>query len=348
MAKLYSSRLYNKFFKITNDHIYNDYICDAMSKFSNIYFNGHVYEFFEDYIKYNGNCANIVAQFENYKKLGTGVTEQRMIIRYGIDEGMRRWNNYVQRQSLTNTFEYKQSKYNWTEDDFKTYNQSRAITETNLILKHGSDKAAIIWNRYREQQKYAGCSLQYFKDKFGEKDGYEFYIQLNKNKALTMNNFIRKYGEVIGQEKFNSYVLKQSIDNKRTSKISQDFFDTLLSNISNNNYENIFYGRKNYEYFFTNKAVNNIYFVDFYDISSNKVIEFYGDYYHCNPNKYTPEYFNSKVQMSALDIWNKDRDRIHNIEKYFGTNVHIVWENELKNFKERTLQQCLTFLNYDN
>ncbi len=66
--------------------------------------------------------------------------------------------------------------------------------------------------------------------------------------------------------------------------------------------------------------------VDIFIPSQNKIIEVFGNYWHCNPQKYSPNYFNKSIKLTAQEIWNKDRNRIIELKSY-GYNVEIIWEN---------------------
>lgn len=69
--------------------------------------------------------------------------------------------------------------------------------------------------------------------------------------------------------------------------------------------------------------------VDIYVPSEKKVIEFYGDYWHCNPKKYSPSYYNTQVHLKAKDIWKKDEQRRRRLETN-GYKVEVIWENSPK------------------
>lgn len=81
--------------------------------------------------------------------------------------------------------------------------------------------------------------------------------------------------------------------------------------------------------------------VDFCD--GNKVIEFFGDYWHSNPAVYQTEYFNARKKMKAADIWQKDAERIQKI-KDAGYQVKIVWERDFKRHPEKVIQECKEWL----
>jgi G:T-mismatch repair DNA endonuclease (very short patch repair protein) len=60
----------------------------------------------------------------------------------------------------------------------------------------------------------------------------------------------------------------------------------------------------------------------------NLIIEYNGDYWHCNPKKYGPDYFNQKKQKTAKELWEYDKNKIDLIKEK-GYNLEIVWESDL-------------------
>ena len=91
---------------------------------------------------------------EKWKKENYAITLENLIVRHGEENGNKMWNNYLEKQALTNTFEYKKEKYGWDYEKFKEYNLSRSITIENMIKKHGQEKGLKLWNDYIERQKY--------------------------------------------------------------------------------------------------------------------------------------------------------------------------------------------------
>ena len=63
--------------------------------------------------------------------------------------------------------------------------------------------------------------------------------------------------------------------------------------------------------------------------SLNLIIEYNGDYWHCNPKKYKSDYFNQKKQKTAKELWEYDKNKIDLIKEK-GYNLEIVWESDLK------------------
>ena len=68
---------------------------------------------------------------------------------------------------------------------------------------------------------------------------------------------------------------------------------------------------------------------DVYIPKLNLIIEYFGDYWHCNPNKYDSEYFNKKKNQTAREIWEYDKSKLELIKSY-GYNLEVIWESELK------------------
>lgn len=59
------------------------------------------------------------------------------------------------------------------------------------------------------------------------------------------------------------------------------------------------------------------------------VIEYNGDFWHCNPKKYNSNYFHPKKQLLAEQIWENDKNRSEIITG-LGYKLLIIWENEFK------------------
>jgi hypothetical protein len=81
-----------------------------------------------------------------------------------------------------------------------------------------------------------------------------------------------------------------------------------------------------------------------YDISvANKIIEYNGDFWHCNPKKYSPDYINPRTKLLASEKWKLDEDKIQFAESQ-GYDVLVIWESEFKQNKKEVFKKCLQFL----
>jgi G:T-mismatch repair DNA endonuclease (very short patch repair protein) len=76
---------------------------------------------------------------------------------------------------------------------------------------------------------------------------------------------------------------------------------------------------------------------DIYIPKYNLIIEYFGDYWHCNPKKYDRYYLNKKKGKTAQEIWDYDRSKIDLI-KNFGYNIEVIWEQELKNNNNKIIE----------
>ena len=75
------------------------------------------------------------------------------------------------------------------------------------------------------------------------------------------------------------------------------------------------------------------YFADIILFDKKKIIEYNGDYWHCNPKKYMPDYFNKKTKKYAKDIWENDLKRRTSLEK-LGYSILCIWESDFIDSRE--------------
>jgi G:T-mismatch repair DNA endonuclease (very short patch repair protein) len=68
-------------------------------------------------------------------------------------------------------------------------------------------------------------------------------------------------------------------------------------------------------------------FADIVSMTHKIVVEFNGDYWHCNPSQYKADFFHTKKKCFASEVWSADEHRIQRITE-LGYKVIIVWESE--------------------
>ena len=236
---------------------------------------------------------------KKWKNENYSITLKTLISKYGEDDGNKRWKQYCDKQALTNTFEYKQEKYGWSEKQFKEYNKSRSVTLKNLIDRHGIDKGTYIWNNYIERQRHT-CSLNYF---------------------------ITEYGEEVGTLKYNNFILGREI-NGGYSPISQELFRLLQTKIKYNLQFAEQGGEKTYHDY---SLGGNSYYVDCYVHDIDIIIEYNGDLFHANPSLYeaneTPNPF--RKDKTAQEHWDLDEKRLDFLKSHCN-DIIVVWESEYK------------------
>lgn len=81
--------------------------------------------------------------------------------------------------------------------------------------------------------------------------------------------------------------------------------------------------------------------------STRKIIEFFGDYWHANPEMYQADQAVRRLDeggfITAKEIWKKDLARIELLEQHDYV-VRIVWENEYTENPSETVSDCVKFL----
>lgn len=243
-----------------------------------------------------------------------GITREKLVSKYGIEDGNRRWDSYVAAQRDTNLYSTKAQKYGWSPEDFKEFNKSRAVTLSNLKKKHGDIEGERRWLAYLEKQKHTK-SLQYLIEKYG----VDKATAINSSKALTEDNFIRKYGES-GKSKYAEYVANVR---KPVSLVSQEFFKSLDDALSKFNLTT-YYNDKNSEY--SKRLSTGAYCkLDYYIAELKLAIEYYGDFWHANPKLYE----SSRVLYSgktASVIQKENRARLIQLKKDHSIDSLIVWQ----------------------
>jgi hypothetical protein len=271
----------------------------------------------------------------------TAVTLENLVKKYGPEEGMIRWESYKNKQAYSNSFEYKNKTHGWSEKEYKSFNKSRAVTKINLVKKHGKEIGTQIWENYVNRQKHAGCSLDYFKEKYGEIEGNIKYKELNEKKRLTLGNFQIKYGIEEGEKKYKEYLYKVA-KRESFSEMSQ----ILFLQIEDMHSSKIYYGiKKTGEFCIYDKTNKKARFFDYVDTERKKCIEFNGNVYHANPKMYTendrPNFF--RKDLTSKDIWEEDNKKNELIVSR-GYDLLIVWEKNFTENPQKVINECLLFL----
>ena len=245
------------------------------------------------------------------------ITKNGLIKKYGEEDGLARWKKYCDKQSETNTFEYKQKKYGWTKEQFNKFNKSRACTIENFIDRHGEELGKKKWKEYVDKQKETK-SWDYMVEKFG----VDRALEINASKAVTLNKLIQKYGKMEGKKR---WIMFCKTNEKFYSEISQDLFKKLDKKLMLKSY----FGSKNGEWSLITEE-NKSYLLDYYIPSLKLCIEFDGDMWHANPSIYLPtDHPNPYSDLTAQEIWENDKKKQKYLESQ-GIRVVRIWESEYK------------------
>ena len=75
----------------------------------------------------------------------------------------------------------------------------------------------------------------------------------------------------------------------------------------------------------------------------NNLVEYNGDYWHCNPKLYNADFLNKSTGLSAAESWEKDNKK-NEYAKSVGYNVLVVWERDYKLDPQKVIDECIRFL----
>lgn len=196
--------------------------------------------------------------------------------------------------------------------------------------------------------------INFFKGKFGKEWKYRYtsmldkrLISWNKRPAEEKSRINQTRGKTYlqlverhGLERARAILRSRTSNNDRSSKEANLFFHTLDSKFAMS--KDSVSGYKGDEYFvFTDTG---IYFVDY--IYKNRIIEYYGSFYHCDPRLFEHDQINGVTKLSASVIWERDEKRINALRQR-GYCVKVVWSEDIKvHGLHHVIEECLEFL-YD-
>jgi very-short-patch-repair endonuclease len=262
--------------------------------------------------------------------------------KYGEVDGPIKYKDYCERKNIN--LENLQTKYG--EDGgilkFDEFKEKSKVTLESMIDRYGEELGTKRYNDWREKLK-GKCTLGWYIERYGEEEGSMRYKEFCTSSAVTLSRMINKYGEIEGTEKYISWVEKITSINTY-SAISQRLFYSIYDHVGSHN---IYFHTLNEEYHVMDKVNLKNYFIDFVDMTTNKVIEFNGDFWHANPKIYDESFINPMTNRSASYIWIYDKIRNDFIQS-LGFDVLVVWESDYVKNPEKTLNQCLEYLGAPN
>ena len=138
-----------------------------------------------------------------------------------------------------------------------------------------------------------------------------------RQRTFTLDKCILKYGEELGYDIWSnrqtkwlaSIKAKYGVLSTGISEIGEYFIQKVI----NGNKTHMLYGTR--EKYMPNADTLHPFKYDLTNSENKRIIEFNGDYWHCNPNKYDGEYFNKRKQKYAKEIWEYDRLKVKTAEE---------------------------------
>jgi hypothetical protein len=274
------------------------------------------------------------------------ITLKNYIKKYGTDLGTLKFNEYRNKQSISNTYEYKREKYGWTKEQFKQFNLSRSQTKENFIKRYGVIDGTAKWDNYCNLQKTNGNTLEWFTMKYGDEEGTRIYNRVCLLKSHTYESYLlRSNGDIeLANNLYTEYLTTKQLP---YSKNSQELFRSILLDDEIQQHM-VFFAELNQEWFLKYNGFDSTIFVDFFDQTAGKVIEFYGDYWHANPLLYESTdtvRLPGNQRPLAKEIWKKDQDRLDLMKKVpYIKDVLVIWEYDYNTNPTETINICKKFL----
>lgn len=208
-------------------------------------------------------------------------------------------------------------------NDGKTFFITRKCPSCKKDIKTESKDKTICCRNYFNKLNGSGickpCSL---KSQIGE--GNPFYGKKHSVKSKTKISKSRK-GKGLGDDNSMSNPIwrKKSSENRLESISENPNIFSSRSKTEIKIYKKI---KKKYKNT-THSLVIKPYVCDIFIPELNLIIEYNGDYWHCNPKKYEPKYYHKLKNMLAEDIWNYDKSKIDLITN-IGYNLETIWETD--------------------
>lgn len=190
---------------------------------------------------------------------------------------------------------------------------------TGLPTQYCSNKCSLTSMEKKEKlKKWANSDKNHWKNKNIQlkvkQTKFERYGDENYNNMIQhTKTMINKYGVPHA-----TYLSKTQSNGKTISKGQKKLFENLKQK----------YNDAILEHYLEDVSKS----VDIYIPSRNIIIEYFGDYWHCNPNKYSKNYYHTQIHKTAEQIWEFDNNRI-NMFKENGYDVYVIWESDLKSEK---------------
>lgn len=260
---------------------------------------------------------------------------------HGETDGPIKYEEYKAFQAVKNTREYKKSK-GMTDAQIDEYNNSRASTLANFVRRYGETEGQRKWCEYCNTQRVAGVSLEWFQQKYGDIAGSTVWNKVKATKSHSLTNLQQRYGVDEGMSRYLQMIDRLANTGVYISAIERDMVDAVLA-ILPAVFTHYDYTSKQYTRWCD--TLNSIVMYDMVLQSpTHKIcIEFHGDYWHCNPSIYQPDFVHPHKNITAAEIWNRDTQKIQLMEDA-GFTTLIVWETEWKMNKQQVMEkikQCL-------
>jgi hypothetical protein len=291
----------------------------------------------------------------NRKKIASSTLEYWVVVKgYTIDEA-RKYLSDKHNRSSKNANETKKKllqenpdrkylggygKKKWELMGYSSEEAQRKYEEvkSNREPKLKESLSKVNWDGKRKGQ------IQYWIKKGFSQDEAKIKVKESQT-TFTLDKCIKKYGKEKGTLVYNDRQehwkksLQENFEREGDGRsYSSKFANSIITELCS--YFNIEIPKK--EKWIKDKKTGNAYSYDF--TYGKKIIEFNGDYWHCNPHIYEADYFNKNKGLTAEKIWKYDDEKIK-LAKLKGYQVLVIWESEWLKDPKQIIEKCIKFIN---
>ena len=300
----------------------------------------------ESFVKKHGDILGKEKYNEWKNNLSISRTLPAYVKKYGKKVGTQKYKEKNSHLSVSNRALKLSGK---TKDEIKliqeTHSKNSTITLETLCIKYGDAVGVKKWNDRIFRAKISSKrSLDYWiKESNGD-------IEIAKKKLSDYQRrdkkfYVEKYGEISGTEKYELVKRKRFLGGfiEPCSKFQKEIEDFILEKKVS------VYGRSSPWVFFLENGDRKIHCQSMYipDIvlkDEKLIIECFGDYWHCNPTKYSSEFFHEVIKKTAKEIQEKDNRKLE-YYKSKGFDILVIWESGWNNNKDFYKQRILDEIN---
>ena len=196
-----------------------------------------------------------------------------------------------------------------------------------MVRVYGEELGLCRWNEYLEKQRKSQ-SESILIEKHGITKGIEIINHRKNLNKLCVEKYIKT-----GDSKYL---------NNNYSKSSQKLFWSIYEKLPDNIRNKCYFKELNHEYVL---LLDNglCYLYDFVISNINICVEFNGDIWHANPEKYKPE--DIIFEKKAKDIWINDEKKIQTLKEKRDIDTIVIWESKWSKTKIETEKILMNLIN---
>ena len=212
----------------------------------------------------------------------------------------------------------------------------------NFVNYDGEESRKLILKKQGETRKKNGTN-PFTREFYNTDEDY------SKAQTRDLTWFIEKFGEIEGKHRYiqktekwmNSLDVKTDDEKKRINRLKIGRCGA-ISNAEKEILQHLLSVGIIADSQFQLKKLGKGYYL--YDITvGNKIIEYNGDFWHCNPLFWDKDEFNPRLHITASNKWKLDKLK-NEFAKENGYEVMIVWEQDYKHDKQGIIEKCINFL----